>query len=106
MKTLILTFFLFISLGAGVPSALAQSTSKIAVVRLFESPRRLFLTYGEGKTEQQDLFSVVGKKDQKANTEQIQQLISRLYSEGYTLIDTFTGGTADEPVSTLLFRKE
>lgn len=85
----------------------AQATSRIAVVQLFtdSGAKRVFVSYGDGRTEQQDLVGVIGKKDQEANTEQLQKLVARLYAEGYALIATFSTGTSETPASTLVFRK-
>ncbi|MCB2409815.1 hypothetical protein [Hymenobacter lucidus] len=106
MKKLILvaTFFLCLAVP---PGAQAQTTGKTVVVRLFEAPSsRLYISYGDGKTELQELAGITGKKEQKENTEQLQRIIDRLYAEGYRLVNSFGSSQASAPVSTLVFRKD
>ncbi|GAA3951986.1 hypothetical protein [Hymenobacter algoricola] len=104
MKKLLPT--LLLSAGLGLSAAQAQTTGKTAVVRLFETSGRSFISYGEAKTEQLPLEGTTSKKQQQLNTEQIQRLVDRLYAEGYHLVSSFSGGEPTEPVTTLVFRKE
>ena len=88
--------------------AYGQNTSKTVVVRLYEiiNHRNLVISYGNGKTEIVEAPGVVGEKDQKASTEQIQQVVDRLYNEGFHLVTTTGGAHPGGPVSTFIFRRD
>ena len=88
----------------------AQSAAALAsptvVLRVYESPsNRIITSYGNGKTETVELPAAYGKKEQLQATEQLQQLVEKLYSEGYYLVSSTSGGASYQATVTYIFRR-
>ncbi|MCB2379284.1 hypothetical protein LGH70_16930 [Hymenobacter sp. BT635] len=48
----------------------------------------------------------IGKKDQQRNTDKVQEVLDRLYTEGYHLVTSAGGSTTTGPVVTFVFRRD
>jgi hypothetical protein len=90
-------------LALGCSPVMAQ-TSKLAIVvaRLYDSGAsvQLVITYGPGKTGK--LVFKSGGSEARL-TEAYQQMIAKLYQQGYTLKSTFSNGNSG--IGTLIFVK-
>ncbi|WP_162910678.1 hypothetical protein [Hymenobacter oligotrophus] len=88
-------------------SASAQTPSKTVVVRVYEWSDKLYIAYGNGKTEVQDMGNTLVRKNQQPVTEQLQSVIDRLYNEGYTLTAATSASRHErDMISTYIFRKQ
>jgi hypothetical protein len=78
----------------------------VVVVRVADGTigSKMVIVRGPGKNEQVDLFDGTNTKGLVTSGEAIQQVIVKLYQEGYVLKSTFSGHQA--LVSTLVFIKE
>ncbi|MBX0292387.1 hypothetical protein K3G63_18210 [Hymenobacter sp. HSC-4F20] len=107
MKTFLSALALCVGLSFLPAASRAQTPSPTVVVRVYEiiNHRNLVISYGNGKTETVKTPGAVGDKDQQESAAQIQQVVDRLYQEGYHIVSTAGGGTQGGPVTTYIFRR-
>jgi hypothetical protein len=83
---------------AGAPDSVVMQVRENGVGNV-----RVILAYPGGKTEEQDFKAGFTDKAQKEAVIEYQQLLTRLYQQGYTLKGTL--GPGNSPVQTLIFVK-